>query len=142
MKAVIQEEQTGCAIASSAAIAGLSYQDAKKMANSLGIFAEDASLWSDTKSIRTLLNSLGFSTSEQTDFKQWDLLADCALLSLNWHLEKGKPYWHWAVFVREEDQSYVLDSNASLENNIIYNYQKLDVKWFIPIAKVANHYIS
>lgn len=135
MKAVIQEEKTGCAIASSATIAGLSYKESKKIANSLGIFAEDFSLWSDTKSIRVLLSQLGFSTGEQTDFKQWSLLPDCALLSLNWHLEGGKPYWHWVVFIREKNQSYVLDSNASLEKNVIKDYQRLSLKWFIPISK-------
>ena len=135
MKAVIQEETTGCAIASSAAIAGLSYKESKKIANSLEIFAEDSSLWSDTKSIRTLLNQLGFNTGEQVDFKQWDLLPNCALLSLNWHIEAGKPYWHWAVFVREKNQSYVLDSKASLEKNVINDYQWISPKWFIPVYK-------
>ena len=135
MKAVIQEEKTGCAIASSAAIAVLSYKESKKIANSLGIFAEDTSLWSDTKSIRALLDQLGFNVGKQTNFEQWDLLPDCALLSLNWHLEEGKPYWHWVVFVREGKQSYVLDSNASLKNNVTYDYQPMKVKWFIPVLK-------
>lgn len=40
MKPVVQEEKTGCAIASAAAIAGISYQEAKKIANELGIYGE------------------------------------------------------------------------------------------------------
>jgi hypothetical protein len=35
MMAVIQEEKTGCAIASSAAIAGTSYEEARKIANGM-----------------------------------------------------------------------------------------------------------
>ena len=58
MKPVIQEERTGCAIASSAAITGVSYTEAKKIANSLGIYADDSNLWSDTKHIRILLAKL------------------------------------------------------------------------------------
>ena len=48
MKPVIQAEVTGCGIASVAAIAGVSYAVAKQQANLLGIFAQDAALWSET----------------------------------------------------------------------------------------------
>ncbi len=48
MKPVIQLERTGCGIASVAAIVGLSYPKAKSIANSLGIFAYDEGLWSET----------------------------------------------------------------------------------------------
>ncbi len=44
MKPVIQEELTGCGIASVAALAGITYQQAKSIANRLGIFAEDQQL--------------------------------------------------------------------------------------------------
>ena len=59
MKPVIQEEKSGCAIASAAALAGISYSKAKKMANGLGIYAEDSALWSGTDHIRQLLALLG-----------------------------------------------------------------------------------
>ena len=52
MKPVVQEEPTGCAIASAAAIAGITYQEAKRIANDIGIYAEDFSLWSETNHIR------------------------------------------------------------------------------------------
>jgi hypothetical protein len=41
MKPVVQEERTGCGIASVAAIAGVTYARAKAAAASLGISAED-----------------------------------------------------------------------------------------------------
>jgi len=44
MHPVIQEEKTGCAIASCAAIAGLSYQQAQSIARFLGIYADDPAL--------------------------------------------------------------------------------------------------
>ena len=101
MKPVIQKEKTGCAIASVAAIAGISYEEAKKTANTLGIYAEDESLWSDTGHIRRVLDQLGFKTGlGEIPFKDWNALPDLALLATKWHIEKEKPFWHWAVFVR------------------------------------------
>jgi hypothetical protein len=44
MEVVVQEEVTGCGIAASAALAGLSYAEAKKRASALGIHASDTSL--------------------------------------------------------------------------------------------------
>ena len=48
MEPVIQEEPTGCGIAASAALAGVSYAEAKQKANALGIYAADTALWSMT----------------------------------------------------------------------------------------------
>ena len=102
MKPVIQQEQTGCAIASSAAIAGISYTKAKQIANSLGIHAEDSTIWSSTKPVRKILKTLGIKTSaSEIPFKNWHSLPDHALLAIKWHKEKGIAYWHWVVFVRE-----------------------------------------
>ena len=111
MKPVIQEEITGCAIASSAAITGISYGEARKVANRLGVFAEDKALWSETNYIRRLLNELGvFVDVREKEFSDWESLPDCALLAIKWHKEKGKPFWHWVVFVRDDTDEYVLDS--------------------------------
>jgi hypothetical protein len=54
MKAVVQAEKTGCGIASVAALAGVSYTRAKAAAISLGIFAQDPRLWSDTAPMRRM----------------------------------------------------------------------------------------
>jgi hypothetical protein len=43
MRPVIQAEVTGCGIASVAAIAGVSYASAKKIANRFGIYAKTKS---------------------------------------------------------------------------------------------------
>ncbi len=135
MKPVIQQEQTGCAIASTAAIAGVSYKEAKKVANSIGIYAEDSSLWSETKYIRTLLRKFGLKTSKgETPFKGWQLLPDCALLSIKWHLEDGKPYWHWVVFVRENGQEYVLDSKKALKKNRRTDFGRMQPKWYLKVS--------
>ena len=48
MNPVIQEEISGCGIASVAVLAKISYQEAKDLAESLGIETIDKSLWSDT----------------------------------------------------------------------------------------------
>ncbi len=134
MKPVIQEEKTGCAIASAAAIAGLTYREAKRVANGLGIYAEDELLWSDTRHIRTLLGHFGIKTGKgETDFKGWDLLPELALLATKWHIEKGKPVWHWAVFVKAGEKRSVLDSKKSLKKNVRTDFGRMKPTWYIEL---------
>jgi ABC-type bacteriocin/lantibiotic exporter with double-glycine peptidase domain len=134
MKPVVQEEKTGCGIASSAAIAGISYTEAKRVANSIGIYAEDQSLWSNPQHVRDLLAKLGIDTEKkEIPFNGWASLPDCALISTKWHMENGKPYWHWAVFVREGDKQYVLDSKKSLKMNTRTDFGRIKPKWYIKV---------
>ncbi len=137
MKPVIQEEKTGCAIAAAAALAGISYRLARKVANGMGIFAEDPALWSDTRPIRRLLNRLGISTHPgETPFTGWDTLPDRTLLAIKWHLENGKPHWHWVVFVRKDTHnSYVLDSKKGLTSNVRTDFGRMKPKWYIEIFR-------
>ena len=134
MKAVVQEEKTGCGIASVAALARVSYTRARTEANRLGIYAEDPQLWSNTQYVRTLLKQFGLSTSgkEQT-FRSWEKLPDLALLAIKWHRENGKPFWHWVVFVREGHQNYVLDSRKALKKNRRTDFGRIKPKWFIEV---------
>lgn len=134
MKPVIQQEKTGCAIASSAAIAGISYAKAKRIANRLGISAKDSTLWSSTKPVRAILKELNIKTgSSETPFKNWGSLPDCALLAIKWHIENGTPYWHWVVYVREPKGEYVLDSKKALKSNIRTDFGRIKPKWFIKV---------
>jgi hypothetical protein len=135
MKPVVQLERTGCGIASVAAIAGLSYPKAQSIANSLGIFAHDESLWSETSHVRKLLNHLGIKSGpREIPFRSWEALPDLALLSIKWHLEKGRPYWHWVVFVRGNGRSCVLDSKKGLQTNRRTDFGRIKPKWYIPIG--------
>ena len=137
MKPVVQLERTGCAIASAAAIAGLSYAQAKAIAATLGIVAADERLWSDTEHIRTLLRHLGVNTGRgETPFRSWDALPDLALLSIKWHLEKKRPFWHWVVFVRDDQGARVLDPKKSLRRNVRTDFGRMKPKWFIQV--IAN----
>jgi hypothetical protein len=136
MKPVIQLEATGCGIASAAAIAGLSYKAAKKIANQLGIYADDSTLWSDTQHVRKLLRHLGFRTGRgEKSFRSWQSLPDYALLSIKWHKDKGRPYWHWVVFVREGGREYVLDSKKALKNHRRTDFGRMRPKWYIEVHK-------
>jgi hypothetical protein len=138
MKPVVQLERTGCGIASAAVIAGLSYPKTKAIANALGIFAQDRNLWSKTSHVRKLLAHLDIKTGpREVPFRSWAGLPDLALLSIKWHLEKGRPYWHWVVFVRENGRSYVLDSNKGLRSHCRTDFARMKPKWYIPIASLA-----
>ncbi len=134
MKPVIQEEKTGCAIASAAAIAGISYKTAKKIANDMGIYADDPRLWSETGYMRKLLAALGIKLAKsEKPFSSWEALPDRALLSIKWHEINGKPFWHWVVFVREDGVAYVLDSKKGLSRNIRTDFGRMKPKWYIEI---------
>jgi hypothetical protein len=136
MKPVVQLERTGCGIASVAAIAGLSYQRAKAIANALGVRADDKALWSDTAHVRRLLRHVGVSAGpRELPFRSWEALPDLALLSAKWHREQGRPFWHWVVFVRDGGQAYVLDSKKSLRSHRRTDFGRIKPKWFIPVAE-------
>jgi hypothetical protein len=133
-KPVIQKETTGCAIASAAVVAGISYDEAKRVAASLGIHATDSTLWSETNHIRRLLNRLGIQVGDQeTPFSTWNRLPDCALLAIKWHVSGGKPHWHWVVFLRDGPVEQVLDSKKSLKTNIRKDFGRIKPKWFIEV---------
>ena len=135
MKAIIQEEATGCGIASVANIAGVSYSEAKALANSLDIYAEDEALYSDTQYVRRLLQHYGFQTADrEVPFSSWSTLPDTALLAIKHHLKASKPHWHWVVFKRQH-QPVVLDSASYLEQNIITDFSKLSPQWYIAVSK-------
>lgn len=134
IKPVIQEEETGCAIAASAALAGMSYVEARRVANKLGIYAADKALWSETNHIRKLLRELGISASStEVPFKSWGSLPEKALLAIKWREEKAMSYWHWVVFLREQEQCIVLDSKKGLKSNIRRDFGRMKPRWYIEI---------
>ncbi len=131
---VVQEETTGCGIASVANILGKSYAEMKAIANAIGIYAEDESLWSDTQYVRKMLSRLGVDTSvDEIPFESWEALPDLALLSIKHHWEGGKAFWHWVVFKRIEGKSVVLDSASYLPANIRTDFEAMHPKWFIEV---------
>ena len=134
MRPVIQAEQTGCGIASVAALAGINYAEAKNAANHLGIYAEDARLWSETAHMRRLLKSFGFrALSGERPFRSWKTLPDLALLAIKCHVEKNRPVWHWVVFVRDEKGGYVLDSKKALRRHKRTDFGRIKPKWYIEV---------
>jgi hypothetical protein len=131
---VIQEEATGCGIASAAVILGKTYSEMKEIANEMGIYAEDTSLWSDTAYVRKLLSSQGVETSpNEIPFRAWSDLPDVALLSIKHHQEGGKHFWHWVVFMRVDGQESVLDSASYLPSNVRTDFEEMHPKWFIDV---------
>lgn len=86
MNVIIQEEKTGCGIASVANIVDIPYANVKNKANSIGIFAEDKNLYSDTGYVRGLLKEYNVEASnKEYQFTSWDKLPDLALLSIKYH---------------------------------------------------------
>lgn len=139
MKPVVQLERTGCGIASVAALAGVSYRQARRAANRLGIFAEDSRLWSETQHVRTLLKRYRINLSgRETPFVSWSALPDLALLAIKWHREGGRACWHWVVFVREPDGAYVLDSKRALKVHVRTDFGRMRPKWSIRVEGIRS----
>lgn len=131
---VIQEEISGCGIASVANILGKTYPEMKAIANALGIHAEDQALWSDTAYVRRMLAQAGVDTSpDEVPFESWDALPDLALLSIKHHQEQGRNFWHWVVFRRVEGEAFVLDSASYLASNVRTDFATMQPKWFIEV---------
>jgi hypothetical protein len=136
MRPIIQLEPTGCAIASVATIAGISYGKARSVAAALGVSALDERLWSDTSHIRRLLKHFNIRAARsEVPFRSWDELPRLALLATKWHLAKQRPFWHWVVFVRDPRGARVLDPKKSLRRHARTDFGRIKPKWFI----VINH---
>ncbi len=113
----------------------LTYAQSKKIATTLGISADDERLWSTTQAVRKLLEHLGAKPGgAEHEFQSWASLPDLALLSIKWHLENGRSYWHWVVFVRDENGARVLDSKKSLRRHARTDFGRMKPKWFIPVV--------
>lgn len=136
MKPVLQLERTGCGIAAVAAIAGVSYRQAQRTANRLGIFAMDRLLWSETAYVRRLLQKYRLRpASTERPFRSWSSLPDLALLAIKWHRDHGQPCWHWVVFVRDREGERVLDSKRLLVHHVRRDFGRMKPKWYMAVAK-------
>lgn len=137
MKPVVQLERTGCGIASVAALADVSYREMQRVANRLGIFADDPRLWSETGYVRRLLKEFGIrSARTEMSFTSWKALPDLALLAIKWHKELGLPFWHWVVFWRGPYGPVVLDSKRALCRHVRTDFGRMKPKWFIPVSPI------
>lgn len=133
---MVQLERTGCGIATVAAVAGVSYRQAQRTANGLGIFAGDRRLWSETGYVRRLLREYGLRpASLERPFRSRKSLPDLALLAIKWHREQGRPCWHWVVFVRDAEGERVLDSKRSLKRHVRTDFGRMKPKWYLAVTK-------
>ncbi len=134
IQVVLQEDPSGCGLASVAMVAGRTYGEVKKLANSIGIYAEDTKLYSDTGYVRRLLKEYGIRASkEEKPFTSWEEIPSKALLAIKYHIENGQPMWHWVIFARENGKSVVLDPAKYLSNNTRTDFDQMQPKWFIEI---------
>ncbi len=136
MKPVVQEDRTGCGLASVATLAGMSYQQVKKVAGQLGISVqEDSTLWSDTRYIRTLLAHYGLASSPNTrSFKSWDTLPPLALLAIKWHKPNNYAFWHWVTFYRGPKGAVVFDPKRELHTNSRTDFGRMKPKWYLAVT--------
>ncbi len=133
---VVQLDRTGCGIAAVAALGGRSYPEMKSIAEAIGIFPHDQLLWSDTASVRKLLEHVGLDSAPgEAPFRSWKSLPDLALLSIKWNAGNGRPFWHWVVFIREKGQPFVLDSKKGLRTNLRTDFGRMRPRWYIRVTE-------
>ena len=139
MNPIIQEDQTGCGLATVATLAKVSYLQVKRVAGQLGIDVQDPLLWSDITYIRRLLAHYNMSSSSHTTpFKSWDRLPSIALLAIKWHQRNTLAFWHWALFVKRPDGPVVLDPKNSLKKNVRTDFGRIKPKWFLKVTVPSN----
>jgi ABC-type bacteriocin/lantibiotic exporter with double-glycine peptidase domain len=133
---VIQQEVSGCGLACVAMLVGKPYGEVKNKANRLGIFSEDKKLWSETGYVRQLLKKYEIKASRtEKPFSTWAELPELALLAIKYHHEKGRPFWHWVIFERSENESIVHDPATYLKANKRKDFDLIEPKWFIEIIE-------
>lgn len=134
MNPVVQQDRTGCGLASVAALARRDYAAVKRAAARLGIVVTDPQLWHDPRPVRRLLAHyrLPAGRAEET-FQSWDALPDLALLAIKWHREPAGPAWHWVVFVRTAAGACVLDPKRALRTHRRTDFGRMKPKWFIRV---------
>jgi len=129
MKPIVQEDVTGCGIASVAVLAGVTYLEAKEAAAGLGIQVTDSRLWSGTVFVRTLLKHYGIvAEPHERPFRSWKTLPPLALLGIKWHRKGNHIFWHWVVFWKDSDRFVVLDPKRSLKKSCPYRFWKNETK--------------
>ncbi len=135
MQPVIQEDTTGCGLASVATVAGVSYRHVKTVAAKLGIDVQDPKLWSDTKYIRILLTSYDIDASSKiTPFTSWDKLPPLALLAIKWRRKNNCTFWHWVVFYRGRQGPIVFDPKKELHIHCRTDFGRIKPKWYLRIS--------
>ncbi|MFO0731284.1 MAG: hypothetical protein U0361_09885 [Nitrospiraceae bacterium] len=134
MQAVVQEDRTGCGIASVAALTGQSYRRVRKKAARLGIAVSDERLWSETGHVRRLLASYGLHAARsERPFRDWTTLPSVALLAIKWHRRGNRAFWHWVVYSQGPDGPRVLDSASSIRRPVRTDFGRMRPKWYIEI---------
>ena len=134
MQPVLQEDVSGCGIASMATLAGVTYKQVKTTAARLGTRVTDSRLWSGTTFIRRLLGYYRIKAHpKETPFRSWESLPPLALLAIKWHRKRKQAYWHWVVFRREPDRNVVIDPSPSLKNPIRTDFGRIKPTWIIPL---------
>jgi ABC-type bacteriocin/lantibiotic exporter with double-glycine peptidase domain len=136
VKIVLQDDETGCGLASVAMVTGKTYVEVKQAAAKLGIPVKDKKLYSDTKYVRRLLRRFGIQSSEEEKpFVSWDALPDKSLLTIKYHKENDRPMWHWVVFERAEGMPAVLDPAKYVLHHRRTDFGAMKPKWFIEILE-------
>ena len=134
---VVQEDKTGCALATIATLSSQPYQDVKTRAAALGIHPEDKRIWSETTFVYQLAADQGFQLAPSPEtFTDWEALPALAVMAIKWRLIDGIPFWHWVVFQRTEVGPVVLDPGRHLKQHRRTDFGRIKPAWYIEVTGI------
>jgi ABC-type bacteriocin/lantibiotic exporter with double-glycine peptidase domain len=127
-------DHTGCGVACIAMLAGCSYLRVKKVAVKKFEY-NNPEFYTTTGQLRKLAKTFGVRiiSKRRKRFKDWDLLPDIAILSIN--SKENNKYWHWVVFARQKGGGFVLDPNKTIKTNRRTDFGRMNPSGYLIVEK-------
>lgn len=131
MKRIQQKHRTGCGVACVAMIAGKSYSSVMKNAQLiLGWEKSKRTFYTDSSDLTKLLHSFSIKSEKCRAVRKWSSISETAIVAIN-HNERTN-IWHWVVYHREADTSYVLDPQSKRE--VRKDFSRMRLRSYIPVS--------
>ena len=133
MRRIKQGDTTGCGLACIAILAGHSYQTVKKKAIEKLNFTNNGEFYTTTRHLKALglIFNVTIIGHRRRKFKGWDELPDMAIVSINPNHKNTS--WHWVVFCKSHDASFVFDPKKSTKSNKRTDFGRMNPSGYLPI---------
>lgn len=150
MKAVLQEDLTGCGIACVANLANVSYQQVKSVAVTWGMTSAicvSGPIRPSFKYCWTIMESI---PAGRISFRSWQPLPPLALLSTKWYRKNNQAFWQWVIYWKNPAGPVMLDSKFTLRKQVRTDLGRIkprglgtvhDRIWGMPIRKFFEVYL-
>lgn len=129
---ITQEDSTACGIACVAMVAGLTYNEAKKVALDNQIFKANKNFYTTSNDLTKFLNFLGIKAGTGRKVCHWKSIKTLSIVGINFIETTGT--WHWVLFIPNEDTGYVLDPSKRIKTEKRIDLSRMRLRSYIPIS--------